>query len=93
MTTTTRTDENVSHRYRPGYIHIGIDDNDSSHCYDTGSEHVHVIQPDGTREARVDLRTSDNVACIEDYIARVERDWTSLEFGFDAFLDQLAEAI
>lgn len=93
MTTTPPTTENVSHRYRPGYIHIGIDESGSSHCYDTAWEHVHVIQPDGTREARIDLLTSDDVACVEDYIAKVDRDWETVEFGFEAFLDQLAEAI
>lgn len=91
MTPTSHSDENVSPGLPPNYIHVGIDDTGSAHCYDTRTDSVHVIQPDGTREHRVDLNADQ--LTIEAYVAKIDRDWDDLYVGRNAFLEKLAEAV
>ena len=92
MTATTRADEKASPVREP-YIHVGTDGTDAEHCYDTCTETIHVVQPDGTREKRVDLARDPELESIEHYIVEIgeRRDWHSLQFGREAFLDRLAE--
>lgn len=97
MTATPHTEENSSAEspVRPRHIHLGIDGTGAAHCYDTRTESIHVIQPDGTREKRVDLTYDGHLESIEHYVVEIgeRRDWRRLAFGRDAFLDRLAEAV
>lgn len=97
MTATPHTEENSSAEspVRPRHIHLGIDGTGAAHCYDTHTESIHVIQPDGTREKRISLARDPTLESVEHYIVEIgeRRDWSRLAFGRQAFLDRLAEAV
>jgi hypothetical protein len=94
MSTTTPTDKNDSHSIRDRYIHLGIDAEGAAHVYRTSDETIFAIEADGTRSYRFDVSDMSHRAA-DDYVAHVAdaRGWAECQFGFDAFLDRLTEAI
>jgi hypothetical protein len=96
MNATPAADESVSaNRHQPTYVHLGIDGAGAAHCWHTDSNSVHVIAPDGTREKRVSITDTEFVADVDHYVVEIgaRRDWTDLQYGFEAFVDRLAEAV
>jgi hypothetical protein len=90
--TTASAKNDSANRIRDKFIHVGRDETGAIHCYDTVTETVHVVHPVSGREARVDLLATEGVTSIEDYIARVDREWDNLNFGLDVFVNRIAEA-
>ena len=80
--TTGRTDP------RPTYIPLGVDERDASHVYDTRTETVHIIHPDGARERRV-IGAGQSV---DDWMDAVDDGWgwAHTRYGIGAYLDRVA---
>ncbi|MDR9381596.1 MAG: hypothetical protein RI560_07995 [Natronomonas sp.] len=92
MPTTTPTVKNDStHRVRPRYCFLGIDEAGGTHLYRTVDETIFAFDADGRREYRFDI---DGIA-VEDYLAHVTdaRGWADLRFGFDAYADRIAALV
>jgi hypothetical protein len=93
MTTTTPTDEKVS-PVRPRYILLGVDSDGGTHVYRTVDETIFAIAPTGRREYRFNVADAGR-GIIEDYLAHVAdaRGWQRVDYGVDAYLGALAEAV
>jgi hypothetical protein len=93
MNATTPTDESVSHNPRPRYIALGEDAEGGTHLYRTADETIFAFDASGRREYRFDI--DGRPETVEDYVAHVaaERGWYDLIYGFEAFVDCLAEAV
>jgi hypothetical protein len=83
-----------THRIRDRYIHLGIDSEGAAHVYRTTDETIFCIEADGTRSYRFNVADMGHRAA-DDYVAHVAdaRGWDTCEYGFDAFLDRLTEAV
>jgi hypothetical protein len=95
MNATTSTTEKASaHNPRPRYIALGTDAEGAYHVYRTSDESIHVIT-DGTRTRRFDIDDEPDLAHVDHYVAHVDaaRGWRDCQYGRDAFLDRLAEAV
>jgi hypothetical protein len=94
MQQTQPTDESVSaHNPRPRYIALGEDAEGGTHLYRTADETIFAFDSEGRPEYRFDI--DGRPETVEDYVAHVaaERGWYDLVFGFEAFVDRLAEAV
>jgi hypothetical protein len=94
MNATPSTDESVStYNPRPRYIALGEDVEGGTHLYRTADETIFAFDAAGRREYRFDI--DGRPETVEDYVAHVtaERGWYDLIFGFEAFVDRLAEAV
>ena len=89
-TNTHRTDKSsgTAARVRPAYIRLGVDEREASHVYDTRTETVHIIHPDGSRGRRC-----LNGQPIEAWVDAVADGWGWDErtYGRDVLFDQLEE--
>ena len=85
--TTGRIDTNTNGARR-AYIPLGIDERECSHVYDTETETVHIIHPDGARERRV-IGAGQSV---DDWMDAVDDGWgwAHTRYGIDAYLDRVA---
>jgi len=73
---------------RPAYVRLGVDERGASHVYDTETETVHIVHPDGSRGRRVigDGQTVDGwVEAVADGWG-----WADRTYGIDAYLDRVA---
>ena len=88
MSTTTPTDKNDSHSYRPTYIELGTDTEGGTHLYRTSDETVFAFDADGHPEYRFDVTG----IVVDDYVAHVTacRGWAHCRYGRAALVDQLA---
>lgn len=95
MHQSTHGSKNRSHRIRPKFIHLGVDDAGRAHCYNTSTESVHVVSRDGGRPYRLSIERDDDLEDVDEYIEKVARrcGWCELEYGWAAFLDRFAEAV
>ena len=94
MQPTQSTNESVStHNPRPRYIPLGEDAEGGTHVYRTADETIFAFDAAGRPEYRFDIDGCPET--VEDYVAHVtaERGWYDLRYGFEAFVDQLAEAV
>lgn len=74
---------------RPNYIVLGTDSRDAQHVYDTRTETVHIVHPDGSRGRRLlDAGTIDDyVQAVEDAIG-----WSTRRYAY-SFADALDRAV
>lgn len=64
------TDDEPHTDPRPDYVPLGVDERGAHHVYDTGSETVHIIHPDGSRGRRL-LDGGD----VDDWMDAVAGSW------------------
>lgn len=95
MQQSTQGSKNGSHSIRPAFIHLGVDGRGRPHCYETATESVHVVRPDGGREYRFSIEHDDQLEDVDEYIEKVGRrcGWRELEYGWAAFLGRFAEVV
>jgi hypothetical protein len=88
---TTETQRQRSTDPRPTYFQLGIDERDARHVADTGTETIHVIHADGSRD-----RYLLNAGTIDDYMATVAdvHGWSRRDYGigFAEMLDRSIDA-
>lgn len=65
---------------RPDYIILGTDTTGAQHVYDTTTETVHIVHPDGSRGRKILWDTSKTV---DDYVEAVAdgRGWDTRRYG------------
>lgn len=76
---------------RPDYIVLGTEaKTGAQHLYDTTTETVHIIHPDGSRERKQLL--CGPATTVDDYVEAVadSRGWDDRRYGRDLFAEFLA---
>ncbi|WP_436933710.1 hypothetical protein [Halovenus marina] len=75
---------------RSNYIPLGVDERDAHHVYDTTTETIHIVHPDGSRGRRL----LDDTQSVDDWMDAVDDSWgwSHCEYGV-GLVEMLTDAV